>query len=158
MDFFLSGVISFPIGFCEMIKAIYQDCRKRFKMCLSSGFLLLGLSLFSPFAIYSIGSFVSKGLQQPNLPSFSRECPPSLSSITYLATAVHSNQALFQLVWPGQTNKSSPNLTVYSPLKGTPLGEHILTWHRASPAMSLLTPEICRNMDKDQDQGSNCSS
>lgn len=76
MDFFTS-LVSFlsPIGFRETIKTIYQDRKKRFKMCLSSGFLLLCLSLF-PFSIYSIGSFISKGLQQPDLPWFSREHPP----------------------------------------------------------------------------------
>lgn len=31
---------------------------------------------FFPFSIYSIGSFISKGLQQPDLPWFSREHPP----------------------------------------------------------------------------------
>lgn len=43
-----ASLVSFlsPVDFCEMIKAIYQDSKKRFKTCLSSGVLLVCLSLF----------------------------------------------------------------------------------------------------------------
>lgn len=79
MDFFLSGVISFPIGFCEMIKAIYQDCRNRFKMCLSSGFPLLGLSLFSPLPFAALVASLARDYNNQTCPgSPGNVLPPCL--------------------------------------------------------------------------------
>lgn len=102
-----------PIGFCERIKAIYWDGKKRFKVYLSSGFLPLCPSLFFPLPFVALVTSLTRGYNNHTCqPWFSRECPLSLSLITYFATAAHSNQALFQLVWPGQSNKSSPSLKV----------------------------------------------
>lgn len=150
-----------PIGFCERIKTIYWDSRKRFKMCLSSVFLLLCLSLLFPLPFTAFVASLTRGYNYTCQPSFSKEYPLSLSLITCFPTVAHSDQALFQSILPSQPNKNISSLKVYPtraslasryiPLKG------ILTQCRASPDVSLLTLQSHWDAGAGPEQGGSCN-
>lgn len=131
-------------------------------MCLSSGFLLLCLSLLFPLLFTAFVASLTRGYNNYTCQSwFSKEYPLSLSLITCFPTAAHSDQGLFQSVWPSQPNKSISNLKVY-PTRASLASRYIslkgiLTQCRASPDVSLLTLQSHWDAGAGQEQVGSCS-
>lgn len=129
-----------PTDFCERIKTIYWDSRKRFKMCLSSGFLLLCLSLLFPLPFTAFVASLTRGYSCTCQPWFSKEYPLSLSLITCFPTVAHSDQPLFQSILPSQPNKNISSLKVY-PTRASLASSLKASWHSAElPQMFLSLP------------------